>query len=89
MKINVSSSNRIDETIEGMDSEKKLKFAGMLCEYIENNIQAFAVMATKKTETMTLFEKSRETNMDRGLKFKLINHYNNLLQRFSKEKSLV
>ena len=38
MKINVSQTNRIDETIEGMDSEKKLKFAGMLCEYIENNI---------------------------------------------------
>ena len=42
MRINVSNASRIDETIECMDSEKKLKFAGMLCEYIEFNIELFS-----------------------------------------------
>ena len=86
MRIAVSTTNRIDETIESMDSEKKLKFAGMLCEYIEFNIQAFAT--SKKAESTLLFEKPRETNVDRGLKFKLVQAYNRLLLKFSKDQSL-
>lgn len=86
LKVMVSSQNRIDETIEGMDSEKKLKFAGIICEYIENNLQAFA--SSKKAETIALFEKPRETNVDRGLKFKLIVNYNKLLMKFSTDKTL-
>lgn len=35
LKITVGPQSRIDETIEGMDSEKKLKFAGIICEYID------------------------------------------------------
>ena len=86
LRIMVSPASRIDETIEGMESEKKLKFAGMLCEYIEINIQAFT--RSKKAETTSLFEKPRETNVDRGMKFKLITRYNELLDKFSRDKTL-
>lgn len=69
-----------------MDSEKKLKFAGVLCEYIEINILEFA--GSKKAETITFFDRARETNVDRGMKFKLITRYNELLDKFSNEKTL-
>jgi len=58
----------------------------MLCEYIENNIKDFAT--SKKAEIITLFDKPRETNVDRGMKFKLITKYNELLDKFSKDKTL-
>lgn len=86
LKIEVNSQQRIDETIEGMDSEKKLKFAGLVCEYIEKNFQAFAT--SKNAQSITLFERPRETNVDRGLKFKLITSYNKLHVNFSSDKSL-
>ena len=69
-----------------MQCDKKLKFAGMLCEYIEINIQDFAT--SKKAQTITLFDKPRETNVDRGMKFKLITRYNELLDKFTKDKTL-
>ena len=77
MRIMVGPKMRIDETIDGMDSHQKTMFAGLLCEYIEFNIESFS--KTKKAENAMLFEKPRETNVDRDLKFKLINKYNLLL----------
>ena len=38
MRIEISRNQRIDETIESMESLHKTKFAGELSEYIENNI---------------------------------------------------
>ena len=42
MRIEISKNQRIDETIESMESLHKTKFAGELSEYIENNIDKMA-----------------------------------------------
>lgn len=61
-------------------------FAGLLCEYIEFNLETYS--KSKKAESFTLFEKSRETSADRELKFKLIKKYNEHLHKFSKDQTL-
>ena len=49
MRIMISPNMRIDETIEGMESQKKTMFAGLLCEYIEFSLEVFS--KSKKAES--------------------------------------
>ena len=43
LRIEISKNQRIDETIEVMRPELKTKFACELFEYVEENIEVFAV----------------------------------------------
>ena len=49
MRIEISKNQRIDETIETMESLHKTKFAGELSEYIENNIEKEAQLLMGKS----------------------------------------
>ena len=83
MKINISKNQRIDETIEGLEAQHKTKFAGELSEYVENNLEMFAVNQMTQSLPKPLFEAARETTPDRLMKMKLIKKYNELMSKFS------
>ena len=54
-----------------------------MSEWISNHADQFVNVET------TLFEKPRETNKDRGLKFKTIELYNALKEKFGRDSSLL
>ena len=65
MKIEISKNQRIDETIESLESQHKTRFAGELSEYVENNIESFAQQLMGQSVPKPLFEAAREVTADR------------------------
>ena len=88
LRIEISKNQRIDETIEVMRPELKTKFACELFEYVEENIELFAVNQMGQSLPKPLFEAARETTPDRLMKMKCINKFNEFMSRFSNQKDM-
>ena len=71
-----------------MRPELKTKFACELFEYVEENIDMFAVNQMGQTLPKPLFEAARETTPDRMMKMKCINKFNEFMSRFSDQKDM-
>ena len=79
MKILIPNTKRMDDIIDGMGIERKTRFAGYLGDYIENNIEGYALASGTKP---SLFDLAREKDTDRGLKIQLIRRFNEKPHRF-------
>ena len=79
MIITLDKRERMDETIDQMGIEKKTKLAGYIVDYVENNLERYASGGDNKP---SLFDKARETRIDRESKFKLMRRFNERPSRF-------
>ena len=79
MKISIPKTMRMDDMLENLGTERKTRFAGYLVDYIENNLDRYANLPGKKP---ALFDKSRENDQNRALKFSLIRRFNEKPHRF-------
>jgi len=83
LHIEISKSQRIDETIENLKQEHKTRFAGLLIDYIEHCLDKGGNSGEKP-----LFEVARERAEDKDSKFKLIKAYNALLDELAHNEQL-
>ena len=67
--------NAIQPTVENITSQTKLMLAGVLQQYIQ--VKTANLVNNSKRVDKPWFEKSRETDLDREMKFNLIKAFNN------------
>ena len=73
----ISVYKSVQETVENMTETQRTMFAGVLFDYVSVNLDPFS----RTNSAINLFEKPREIQADRDMKFKLISVYNKMLDK--------